>query len=99
MEMFTEFVAWASFVFGAFIIGVTVSILFYYTGKRNRWHVAFMAASFIKMSLLMIATINWRVFYSGGLRFVASAVLLLAFLEATIGLILMYRNVTRRAEP
>ena len=94
MENFTDFVAWASFVFGAFVIGVSIVVLTYYLRQRLFWHIGLITLSYATLSVLMILTINYRIFYSGLPRFLGTIALLFAIVEGAIGLTALWWKVT-----
>jgi hypothetical protein len=91
MNLFTEIVAWASFVFGALIIGASLMVLYIYLKSSHMKHIVLMAFSYAILSLLTIATINWRIFYEGPTRFIGSVALLIAFVSGCTGLWLMLK--------
>ena len=93
MEMITEIIAWASFPFGALLAGASLAIAAFYvkTDHRNYPHIVCMALSFSMMTVLLVATLNYRIFFSGWQRFVGALGMLLAFIIATIGLVLIYK--------
>ena len=101
VEVFTEIVGWIGFIFGAYVIGMSLTVFLFYWHYRHTYllHIALMAASYVTTSVLMILARNYRVFYEGVPRFIASAFLLTAFIEGTIGLWLIFsrRNRTHEA--
>lgn len=88
MEMFTEIIAWASWGFGMLIIGGSTMIFYIYLRHKHKYfkHIILMAGSYIILSALMIATINYRIFYDGASRFVGAIALLVAFIMGVVGL-------------
>lgn len=86
--MFTEIIAWSSFVFGALIVGGSAMIFYIYLKHKHKYvrHIVLMAGSYIILAGLMIATINYRIFYDGVPRFVGAVLLLIAFVMGVVGL-------------
>lgn len=101
MNDLTDLIGYISFLFGAFVIGMSTVVLVYYATSQHRylWHIALMALSYIKMSVLMALTINFRVFYSGPSRYWGAIVALTAFIEGTLGLLLIFHRRVRNVIP
>lgn len=94
VETFTDIVAWTAFPFGCFVIGVSVVIFAYYLTQGHRYflHIALMSISYTKMSTLLVLTINYRIFYDGWPRFIGAVILLTAFIEGIVGLLLIFKR-------
>ena len=72
---------------------MSLVVLFYYIrGHKYIVHITLMASSYTIMAVLLILTVNYRIFYEGTSRFIGSVLLLIAYILGTWGLFRMFRQ-------
>jgi hypothetical protein len=89
-EVFLTFVEWASFLFGAFVIGMSLAVFMFYSNSKHMKHIAMMSFSYSVMAVLLSLTVNFRIFYEGIPRFIGAVALLTAYVVGTVGLLLIF---------
>ena len=94
MELFTEFVAWIGFPFGAFVIGMSIMVVLFYTrhSSRHYIHIILMAFSYTILAIFTVLSLNYRIFDQGTSRFVGAIAALIAFVTGVVGLLLIFKR-------
>lgn len=94
MEAVTDLIAILTFPLAALVIGLTAGVMVYYAIHRSTIFPAMTltAASYLIFSVLMVLTINYRIFYEGTPRFIASLAMLGGFLSGIIGIAILLKN-------
>ena len=94
LDIFTDIVAWTGFPFGMFVIGMSLISIVFFIRNRHKYtlHIVLMALSYTKAIVLLVLTINYRIFFDGLPRFVGAIVLLLLFVEGAVGLWLIFER-------
>lgn len=92
-EEFTDAVAFGSYIFAAYAVGIKVVLLYYYLSDwRTLMPRILIGLSHITLMILTVMSLNFRIFLGGDSRFYGSIAASFAFIVAAVGLTLMVRR-------
>jgi uncharacterized membrane protein YdcZ (DUF606 family) len=94
MQVIPDVIGTITLVFCAYVVGTSIVLAIYYARREHKYlrHIALMATSYSILVGLVAGSVNFRIFYEGQSRVVASLVALVACFLGLVGLILISRR-------